>query len=296
MLAWWMIRDWLLEKVQKDTNISLKMGMTLVSINDESDSSKAKVHCKEGDFYGDLVIGADGVKSQVRTLLGCEANPETGYYVWRGSASAQNDPILEPLLGMGLDPFGYQLWGTTTTAIFNHHPNLEHRLNWVVTADDSCIEPGVTTPLDLAEPYLDDKMRPIFSRLFEKSAPHELLKSYAMATTVLPMETTKGWGGQGRVTLIGDAAHAIRPASGQGTSMAFEDVVVLCRKLRDLDSTSMDRDDMEGLLRDFENERLKRVRLISDHERRVAEAAHTGETYTNPMGNDEYKQWVLSGV
>lgn len=296
MLAWWIVRDWLLEKVRTDANISLKMGMTLVSINDELDSSTAQVHCKEGEFYADLVIGADGVRSQVRTLLGCEANPETGYYVWRGSASARDDLILEPLLTMGLVPFGVQLWGTTTASIFNHHPNLDHRLNWVVMANDPCIEPGVTTPLDLAKPYLDDKMRPIFTRLFEKSTPHELVNSYAMATTVLPLDTDSGWGGQGRVTLIGDAAHAIRPASGQGTSMAFEDVAVLCRKLRNVDSTSMNPDDMVGLLRCFENERLKRVKLISDHERQVAEASHTGETYTNPMGNDEYKQWVLSGV
>src|SRR3712207_9562181 len=35
-------------------------------------------------------------------------------------------------------------------------------------------------------------------------------------------------------SLIGDAAHATSPASGQGSSLALEDAVVLARCLRDL--------------------------------------------------------------
>ena len=40
------------------------------------------------------------------------------------------------------------------------------------------------------------------------------------------------------VVLIGDAAHATSPSSGQGTSMAFEDAVVLARCLRDASTTA----------------------------------------------------------
>jgi 2-polyprenyl-6-methoxyphenol hydroxylase-like FAD-dependent oxidoreductase len=37
----------------------------------------------------------------------------------------------------------------------------------------------------------------------------------------------------GRVVLIGDAAHAASPTSGQGASMALEDAVVLAMLMRD---------------------------------------------------------------
>jgi 2-polyprenyl-6-methoxyphenol hydroxylase-like FAD-dependent oxidoreductase len=37
-----------------------------------------------------------------------------------------------------------------------------------------------------------------------------------------------------RMVIIGDAAHAASPASGQGASMAFEDAVVLAKCLRDV--------------------------------------------------------------
>ena len=39
-----------------------------------------------------------------------------------------------------------------------------------------------------------------------------------------------------RVVLVGDAAHAVSPSSGQGASMALEDAVVLAKCLRDVES------------------------------------------------------------
>ncbi|WP_268903559.1 FAD-dependent oxidoreductase [Herbidospora solisilvae] len=38
-----------------------------------------------------------------------------------------------------------------------------------------------------------------------------------------------------RMVIVGDAAHATSPSSGQGASMAIEDAVVLARCLRDHD-------------------------------------------------------------
>ena len=42
---------------------------------------------------------------------------------------------------------------------------------------------------------------------------------------------------RGSMIIIGDAAHATAPSSGQGASMATEDAVVLSRCLRDLPDT-----------------------------------------------------------
>jgi 2-polyprenyl-6-methoxyphenol hydroxylase-like FAD-dependent oxidoreductase len=40
-----------------------------------------------------------------------------------------------------------------------------------------------------------------------------------------------------RILLVGDAAHAASPATGQGASMALEDAVVLAKSLRDAPDT-----------------------------------------------------------
>ena len=139
MLGWWIIRDWLLERVQKDPNITLHMGVKLISIDDMSDDSKVVVHCQDANFDGDLVIGADGVHSQVRSLLNLDPNQSTGYRAWRGSVSADGEPVLEALLDKGIQPVS-ALWGTTTVSIFNHHPKLYKQVNWVVSAQDDRVQ------------------------------------------------------------------------------------------------------------------------------------------------------------
>ncbi len=82
------------------------------------------------------------------------------------------------------------------------------------------------------------------------------------------------WGhtwGQGRVTLIGDAAHAVQPSIGQGGCMAIEDAFELAKKLTQLakvQSTS-------ALLRQFEASRSDRVTRVFTTARQVGQLGQT---------------------
>jgi FAD-dependent urate hydroxylase len=58
-----------------------------------------------------------------------------------------------------------------------------------------------------------------------------------------------------RVIIIGDAAHAVSPASGQGASLALEDAITLARALRDEPHP-------QTAFRRFDNERRERVEKI----------------------------------
>jgi 2-polyprenyl-6-methoxyphenol hydroxylase-like FAD-dependent oxidoreductase len=69
---------------------------------------------------------------------------------------------------------------------------------------------------------------------------------------------------QGRVVLIGDAAHAISPHAGQGASLALEDALCIAKHLRNTD--------YEDAFRLYQQERYKRVEKI------VAEARKRGES------------------
>ena len=74
------------------------------------------------------------------------------------------------------------------------------------------------------------------------------------------------------MVIVGDAAHAPSPTSGQGASMAAEDAVVLAQCLRDLPGIP------EALAA---YERLRRQRV----ERIVAQGARTGSAKTpGPVG------------
>lgn len=71
--------------------------------------------------------------------------------------------------------------------------------------------------------------------------------------------------------IIGDAAHAPSPSSGQGASMAIEDGVVLAQCLRDV----------PGIERSFAHfERLRRARV----ERIVAQGARSSSKAAGPIG------------
>ena len=57
-----------------------------------------------------------------------------------------------------------------------------------------------------------------------------------MVTNATEIPTGTPWR-SGRLLLIGDAAHAASPATGQGASMALEDAVILAKCLRDVPDT-----------------------------------------------------------
>jgi 2-polyprenyl-6-methoxyphenol hydroxylase-like FAD-dependent oxidoreductase len=61
----------------------------------------------------------------------------------------------------------------------------------------------------------------------------------------------------GRTVLIGDAAHAVAPHSGQGASMALEDAQFLAKLLRDSQGA-----DLEKVFRLFEQERRPRTNKV----------------------------------
>jgi 2-polyprenyl-6-methoxyphenol hydroxylase-like FAD-dependent oxidoreductase len=89
-----------------------------------------------------------------------------------------------------------------------------------------------------------------------------------LATNAYDLPSVPVWRGD-RALLIGDAAHAASPATGQGASMALEDAVVLAKALRDNDS-------VESALALYE--RLRRPRV----EHNIAASAALTARQTSP--------------
>jgi 2-polyprenyl-6-methoxyphenol hydroxylase-like FAD-dependent oxidoreductase len=72
-----------------------------------------------------------------------------------------------------------------------------------------------------------------------------------------------------RTILVGDAAHAVSPSSGQGASMAIEDAVTLGRCVRA-------RADLGAALGDYEQARRERVEKVVAHGRRSGSTKTAG--------------------
>lgn len=81
------------------------------------------------------------------------------------------------------------------------------------------------------------------------------------ATPIHDMPSLPTWH-RGRVVLLGDAAHAVSPSTGQGASLALEDAIVLAKCLRDIAP-------VESALTRYESLRRPRAeRIAADGRRR----------------------------
>jgi 2-polyprenyl-6-methoxyphenol hydroxylase-like FAD-dependent oxidoreductase len=74
---------------------------------------------------------------------------------------------------------------------------------------------------------------------------------------------------RGHIVLLGDAAHATSPSSGQGASLAIEDAVVLAKCLRDLPDTKQAFAACERLRRD-------RVEKVVQYSGRISRSKTSG--------------------
>lgn len=174
----------------------------------------------------DLLIGADGLKSVVRRLFEPDAAHFTGHVVWRA---------LAPVTGALADLAAWPGMHIGPGRMVVRYPVRDSKiLNMVFFARQSGWEQdGWTIP---AEP---DDLRATFAgwapevQAMIAAAPEGKLYKWAINARK-PLST---WIMDDKVTLLGDAAHAMTPFMGQGAACAIEDAIVLSRALGDASST-----------------------------------------------------------
>jgi len=167
----------------------------------------------------DLVIGADGINSRVReVLLGPEPPLYTGYVAHRA--------IFPTALLGGLQVHDITKWWSDDTHIVIYF--LRH------TRDEIYFVSGVPEPhwdRDTAWVPADlDEMRAAFKGFHPEvqqiiNACPQASKWPLFERKPLPL-----WS-RGRIVLLGDACHPMKPHMGQGAAMAIEDAALLARCL-----------------------------------------------------------------
>ena len=212
------------------------------------------------DARGDVLVGADGIHSQTRRLIDAAAPAPryTGLLSLGGCARVET-------LAPTPETF-HMIFGRR--AFFGYSVRNDGDVYWfanVAWPDDptrerlGAISPGrwKQTLIDL----FDGDAGPAVEIV---SATNAELAAYP----IFDMPIVPTWH-RGSMVLIGDAAHATSPSSGQGASLAIEDAVVLSKCLRDCRSV---REAFEA----YERLRRGRVERVVAYSARIGQAKSAG--------------------
>jgi len=173
----------------------------------------------------DVVIGADGIHSAVRTaLLGPEHPDFTGVVAFRAVVPVERVAGV-PNLGAFTKWWGPDAETQIVTFPLSRGDDI---FIFATAPQDSWTEESWTTAGDA------DELRAMYADFHPEArtlldAVDEVLKSALYVRDPLPAWSTA------RVTLLGDACHPMMPFMAQGAGQAIEDAVVLSRALTELD-------------------------------------------------------------
>ena len=170
----------------------------------------------EREFSAQYLIGADGIRSVIRgQMLGLDAPKFTGNMAWRAVVSAARLGEFVP------NPTACAWFGPNRHAVTYRLGAQGQRVNFVgVVEQESWQEEGWSLQGDKDEALKDFAgWHPVIHNLLENA---DELHRWALFDRT-PLEK---WV-DGRVALMGDAAHPMLPFLAQGAAMAVEDAWVL---------------------------------------------------------------------
>jgi 2-polyprenyl-6-methoxyphenol hydroxylase-like FAD-dependent oxidoreductase len=231
----------------------------------EQDETGVTAHFVDGEAVrGDILLGADGMHSVVRKQLLGESEPHySGYVTRRGILETERakDGIMRIMLGKGERFMSYPAgrWWVYWTAATNEPQGVKEE------------------PAEIKRKVLEryaDWPSPVVEFVEETD------ESNLFIADTIDRDPVDRWG-EGRVTLIGDAAHPMTWDRGQGAGQGIEDAVLLAGELAR-------RDDPVEALRAWEAERIPRTRKMVRSSRAIGKLGQS----KNPLPRFIFKRVV----
>ncbi|OIW19302.1 hypothetical protein TanjilG_24341 [Lupinus angustifolius] len=237
-------------------------------VNFVDDGNKVTVELDNGQKYeGDLLVGADGIRSKVRNqLFGPKEAVYSGYTCYTGIAD---------FVPADIESVGYRVF-LGHKQYFVSSDVGSGKMQWYAFHKEA--PGGVDIPngkkerlLRIFEGWCDNAIDLILA-----TDEKEILRR-----DIYDRIPTLNWG-KGRVTLLGDSVHAMQPNMGQGGCMAIEDSYQLALEVDNAWEQSIKSGspiDIDSSLRSYERERRLRVAIIHGMARMAALMASTYKAY-----------------
>lgn len=255
----------------------VELGRSLVDLSQADDGVSLRLHTGE-EHHADLLVGADGYRSTTRRRLWGDAadlgRTYAGYVLWRGVIDEAAVPHL--------------LWAAIDGALHVVSAPPYHFVAYTIPGLDGALEPGArrlnwgwyfpmtlehlhavlpeTTARTLAPSgeglgAADEEQLAVLRAAprAQWPAPYRELVERTLAADRVGMfpvyEHAPARLVEGRVALLGDAAHQASPITGSGARMALTDALVLERCLAEATTVTQ-------ALRAYERMRLPSTRRI----------------------------------
>ena len=215
---------------------TVRRGVECVSA--ESSGNAATLEFADGSkATGDLVIGADGIHSNLRaSVSGPSELRDSGY---RGCSAVTDYTSRDDLAHFHID-----IWGKGGKAGIADVG--EGRIRWYLTWKTK-LDNEMQTREQLLSAH--QGWDPILLEVIESTPESEIL--HHQFFDIAAIETWR----RGRIVLLGDAAHATTPFAAMGANMTIEDVAVLTEQLEQAP-------EVDSALAAFEDARKQRTEDI----------------------------------
>jgi 2-polyprenyl-6-methoxyphenol hydroxylase-like FAD-dependent oxidoreductase len=240
------IADILAEEVVA-AGIDVRLRTTVTAIEDHGSSVTATLSDGSTETV-DLLVGADGIRSQVRAMIGIEAQPRpVGMGIWR--TVAKRPPEMD------------------CSEMYYGGP--KYKAGYTPISEDLCYAFLLEENLDRSFVGEGPRGRELKERgqgyggtwgEIRDSLPDDATVNYQWIEAICVEEP---WF-RGRSIIIGDAAHACPPLIAQGAAMCAEDAVILAEMLTAGDP-------VEDVLPAFMARRFPRVKMVLDNSLTLAE-------------------------
>ena len=222
----------------------------------------------------DILIGADGFRSAIRSQMLPHVKPQyAGYVVWRALANeadmpmfALNDifPVFAFYASMGTQLIGYPIAGQDNDLRLGHR---RYNLVWYARAENLGVMltdlSGKEHDVSIPPPLIRDSIIDQMERQAKVELPNPFFEIFKHSdrpffTPIYDHHSPVMY--DGRVALVGDSACVARPHVGMGVTKAAQDALSLARHLGG---------DITLGLKSFSNERVPASRRAFEEGRRL---------------------------